>query len=117
MQCRRRGSERRPAVVLDAGSSVDGTAKHPVTIMSEPSIDLSVVVPVYNGEAFIERTMVELIAFISSLDKPSELIVIDDGSADGGETTRAAKTRRSAKTTRAAKTRRHTRPQAPRDHH
>jgi glycosyltransferase involved in cell wall biosynthesis len=69
-------------MVLDAGSHVDEPAKHRVTIMSEPSIDLSVVVPVYNGETFIERTMIELVDFLSSLDEPSELIVVDDGSSD-----------------------------------
>jgi glycosyltransferase involved in cell wall biosynthesis len=45
-------------------------------------IDLSVVVPVYNGEPFIARTICELIDYLVSLDGPSELIVIDDGSAD-----------------------------------
>ena len=42
-------------------------------------IDLSVVVPVYNGEAFIERTLGELIDYVASLQEPAELIVIDDG--------------------------------------
>ena len=45
-------------------------------------IDLSVVVPVYNGEAFIERTLGELIDYVASLQEPAELIVIDDGSTD-----------------------------------
>jgi len=31
-------------------------------------IDLSVVVPVFNGESFIERAIRELIAYIASLD-------------------------------------------------
>jgi len=45
-------------------------------------IDLSVVVPVYNGEAFIERTLGELIDYVASRNEPAELIVIDDGSTD-----------------------------------
>ncbi|MCW8985005.1 MAG: glycosyltransferase [Thermoanaerobaculales bacterium] len=45
-------------------------------------IDLSVVVPVYNGEAFIERTLGRLIEYVASLGEPSELIIIDDGSTD-----------------------------------
>ena len=45
-------------------------------------MDLSVVVPVYNGEAFIERTLRQLIEYVASLDEPSELIIIDDGSTD-----------------------------------
>jgi len=45
-------------------------------------IDLSVVVPVYNGGAFIERTLGQLIEYVASLKEPAELIVIDDGSTD-----------------------------------
>ena len=45
-------------------------------------IDLSVVVPVYNGEAFVERTITRLIDYVNSLDEPAELIIIDDGSTD-----------------------------------
>jgi glycosyltransferase involved in cell wall biosynthesis/4-amino-4-deoxy-L-arabinose transferase-like glycosyltransferase len=45
-------------------------------------IDLSVVVPVYNGEPFIARTIAELIEFATSRDEPTELVVVDDGSTD-----------------------------------
>ena len=45
-------------------------------------IDLSVVMPVYNGEPFIARTIRELIDYLASLEEPAELIVIDDGSTD-----------------------------------
>jgi dolichyl-phosphate beta-glucosyltransferase len=45
-------------------------------------IDLSVVVPVYNGEPFIARTIAELIDFAVSCDEPVELVVVDDGSTD-----------------------------------
>jgi dolichyl-phosphate beta-glucosyltransferase len=50
--------------------------------MSDTSIDLSVIVPVYNGEAFIEDTLGRLIEYVASLNEPAELIVIDDGSTD-----------------------------------
>jgi glycosyltransferase involved in cell wall biosynthesis/4-amino-4-deoxy-L-arabinose transferase-like glycosyltransferase len=45
-------------------------------------IDLSVVVPVYNGEPFIARTIAELIDYAASRQEPAELIVVDDGSTD-----------------------------------
>jgi dolichyl-phosphate beta-glucosyltransferase len=45
-------------------------------------IDLSVVVPVHNGEPFIARTIGELIDYLASLEEPAELIGIDDGSTD-----------------------------------
>jgi glycosyltransferase involved in cell wall biosynthesis/4-amino-4-deoxy-L-arabinose transferase-like glycosyltransferase len=45
-------------------------------------IDLSVVLPVYNGEAFIERTLGRLIDYVATLKDPAELIVVDDGSND-----------------------------------
>ena len=50
--------------------------------MDTTSIDLSVVVPVYNGEIFIGRSIGRLIEYVSSLDEPSELIIVDDGSVD-----------------------------------
>ena len=45
-------------------------------------IDLSVVIPVYNGEAFVERTITQLVDYVKTLDEPAELIIIDDGSTD-----------------------------------
>jgi glycosyltransferase involved in cell wall biosynthesis/4-amino-4-deoxy-L-arabinose transferase-like glycosyltransferase len=45
-------------------------------------IDLSVVVPVYNGEPFIARAIAELINYAASRDEPAELVVVDDGSTD-----------------------------------
>jgi len=44
--------------------------------------DLSVVLPVYNGKAFIERSLSELIEYVVSLKELFSLIVIDDGSTD-----------------------------------
>jgi glycosyltransferase involved in cell wall biosynthesis/4-amino-4-deoxy-L-arabinose transferase-like glycosyltransferase len=45
-------------------------------------IDLSVVVPVFNGEPFIEHTIGQLIEFVAAREEPTELIVVDDGSTD-----------------------------------
>jgi glycosyltransferase involved in cell wall biosynthesis len=43
--------------------------------------DLSVIVPAYNAEAFIERCLDSLLA--QELDTSHEIIVVDDGSTDG----------------------------------
>jgi dolichyl-phosphate beta-glucosyltransferase len=43
---------------------------------------LSVVVPVFNGEAFIANTMGELINYLAAWPGHAELIVVDDGSVD-----------------------------------
>ncbi|NBK93774.1 glycosyltransferase [bacterium 1XD21-13] len=46
----------------------------------EGDITISVVIPVYNGEKFIERT---LDSMFSQSVLPDELIIVDDGSTDG----------------------------------
>lgn len=48
----------------------------------EPAVGLSVVVPVYNGVAFIGATVRALVAFLAAQPRPAELIVVDDGSTD-----------------------------------
>ena len=50
--------------------------------MSESRIDLSIVVPVFNAEDFIEASLDELVSYLASRDGSSELIVVDDGSSD-----------------------------------
>jgi glycosyltransferase involved in cell wall biosynthesis len=45
---------------------------------------LSVVVPVYNEEANIQLLVGELVATLDTLDRPCEIIFVDDGSRDGG---------------------------------
>lgn len=45
-------------------------------------VALSVVVPVFNGELFIARTVRELISTLARLPYSTELIVVDDGSSD-----------------------------------
>src|SRR5256714_9680807 len=44
---------------------------------------LSVVVPAFNEECRLEATLDKLDAFIKSADWNAEIIVVDDGSADG----------------------------------
>lgn len=43
---------------------------------------LSIIVPVYNSESFVKKTLDEIDAFLVGLDKKCELIVVDDGSMD-----------------------------------
>ena len=43
---------------------------------------LSVIVPVFNGEAFIADTVRALLDYLRTLGRPAELIVVDDGSTD-----------------------------------
>ena len=50
--------------------------------MNDASIDISVVIPVYNGENFIAETTAELIEYLAGLDERAELIIVDDGSTD-----------------------------------
>ena len=50
--------------------------------MSEGAPSLSVVVPAYNEEQRIGRTLVALDEFLRAKGEPYEVIVVDDGSAD-----------------------------------
>jgi len=45
---------------------------------------LSIIIPLYNEKENIKPLLKELAAFVSTFDKPTEVIVIDDGSDDGG---------------------------------
>jgi len=49
---------------------------------AEP-IDLAVIVPAYNEIAGIERTLALVHSVLAGFDRSSEVIVVDDGSADG----------------------------------
>lgn len=46
-------------------------------------IKLSVIVPVYNSEEYLRRTIINLQKMIGSFQKEVELIFVDDGSEDG----------------------------------
>jgi glycosyltransferase involved in cell wall biosynthesis len=46
-------------------------------------VDLSVVIPVYNGAAFLPETLDRLQAFLDVRVPEHEIIVVDDGSTDG----------------------------------
>jgi dolichyl-phosphate beta-glucosyltransferase len=50
--------------------------------VSEAAMDLSVIVPVYNGEAFIAQTIRDLVSYLAVWGERAELIVVDDGSTD-----------------------------------
>ena len=43
---------------------------------------ISVVIPAYNEEESVESLHVELVSVLSALDKPFEIIWVDDGSID-----------------------------------
>jgi 4-amino-4-deoxy-L-arabinose transferase-like glycosyltransferase len=60
--------------------------------------ELSVVVPVFNGESFIAGTIGELSAHLVASGRSAELIVVDDGSTDGS----AARAREAAALARIA---------------
>jgi dolichyl-phosphate beta-glucosyltransferase len=50
--------------------------------VSEATMDLSVIVPVYNGEPFIAQTIRDLVGYLAVWGERAELIVVDDGSTD-----------------------------------
>jgi len=52
----------------------------PVEQLDRP--ELSVIVPVYNGEAFIAKNVSDLIAYLATRPGRSELIIVNDGSTD-----------------------------------
>ena len=49
-----------------------------------PSVaeSLTLLIPVYNGGAFLARSLERAIEFLGSMDRRAELLVIDDGSTD-----------------------------------
>ena len=46
-------------------------------------VKLSLIVPVFNGAAFVADSLRELLRYLAGLDEATELIVVDDGSSDG----------------------------------
>lgn len=62
-----------------------------MTRMSAP--DVSIVIPAYNEEATLDRTLGELTAYFRSAGLRYELIVVDDGSTDGTKDLVAARAR------------------------
>jgi glycosyltransferase involved in cell wall biosynthesis len=51
--------------------------------MSEPSLDVSIVVPVYNEEESVHHLVAEVHAAMDPTGKRYELVLVDDGSSDG----------------------------------
>ncbi len=52
------------------------------TVTQARQVAVSVVVPVYNGEAFITRNTLALLRYLADLPGGAELIAVDDGSTD-----------------------------------
>ena len=50
---------------------------------SESGFRLSLIIPAYNEEKRIGKTMERVVSCIKDLDFPAEVIVVDDGSEDG----------------------------------
>lgn len=48
---------------------------------SQPA-SLTLLIPVYNGAAFLENTLRQAWDWLTGLDRPTELLVVDDGSRD-----------------------------------
>jgi len=51
--------------------------------MSEPTLDVSIVVPVYNEEESVHHLVAEVHAAMDPTGKRYELVLVDDGSSDG----------------------------------
>src|SRR5258706_14571456 len=69
-----------PASVGSDGIEVKATGAR--LISSMPASFLSVVVPAFNEERRIARTIAEIVAELDRLALDAELIVVDDGSTD-----------------------------------
>ena len=50
--------------------------------MASPSPEISVVLPVRDGEAFIAANLAEVTRTLEAFGRPFELIVVSDGSRD-----------------------------------
>ncbi len=55
----------------------------PAAALAPPEVLLSLVTPVYEGEAFIEDSVRQIVAALEALEEPFEVIVVSDGSGDG----------------------------------
>jgi glycosyltransferase involved in cell wall biosynthesis len=66
-----------------AGTRTDRVHEQPVrSVLEADSVDLSVVVPLYNEEENVQSLMLELLEVLDGLPMSSEVILVDDGSAD-----------------------------------
>lgn len=51
--------------------------------MNPPTLDLSIIIPAYNEERRLPRTLDSIFAYLQSHPYRSEILVVDDGSSDG----------------------------------
>lgn len=52
----------------------------PASAPQSPS--LTVVIPVYNGAAFLDRTLQQVWTWLAGIERETELLIVDDGSSD-----------------------------------
>lgn len=50
--------------------------------MNPPTLDLSIVIPAYNEESRLPKTLESILAYLSTRPYRAEIIVVDDGSSD-----------------------------------
>ena len=50
--------------------------------MSSPAPEYSIIIPSYNEELRLPPTLERIAAFLATLDRPAEVLVVDDGSKD-----------------------------------
>src|SRR5690348_1113834 len=72
--------ERSRKIQLSQASQADFSS----TGAGEPQVFLSIVIPVYNEEKRISPTLDKLIAYLASQPWSREIVLVDDGSSDGG---------------------------------
>ena len=70
-----------PAEAPPAGGRTDGCI--PVVDAEDSSIRISLVIPVYNGAAFLDENLRRAATFLFLFDGPNEIVVVDDASTDG----------------------------------
>jgi glycosyltransferase involved in cell wall biosynthesis len=51
--------------------------------MNSPTLDLSIVIPAYNEESRLPKTLDAIFAYLQSRPFRAEILVVDDGSSDG----------------------------------
>ena len=51
--------------------------------MNSPTLDLSIVIPAYNEEGRLPKTLDCIVAYLQTRPDRAEIIVVDDGSSDG----------------------------------
>ncbi len=61
---------------------IPSAKSYPHRLLATKALQISVVIPAYNEEKLIERTLEHLTRFLEGLDVNFEILVVDDGSVD-----------------------------------